>query len=298
MVWKFLKLACRKPRQLLGAIFEKVGRYVSDEKYIKTKFRILLGYKLDIRNPKTFNEKLNWLKLHDRKELYTLLADKYLVKSYVRDKIGEEYVIPLLGVWNSIDEVDIDELPSEFVLKATHDSSGAVVCHDKSRFNLSQIVDKYRRILKRNYFYSCREYPYKNIKPRIIAEALLKSDQANEPLRDYKFLCFNGVPKLMYCTVKGGEVYENFYDMDFKPVDVSRGFPRHSPEFSEPLTFALMKELAKKLANGIPFVRIDFYEVKGKVYFGEYTFYDWAGFRPFTDRSCDYKLGQWINLST
>lgn len=297
MLIRYFKILFLEPKRLFVFLLNRLGRIFPDKLYIQINFFLSLGYKINLRNPKTFNEKLNWLKLNHRCELYTLLADKFLVKQYVKEKIGEQYVVPLLGVWNNIDDINLDDLPSQFVLKATHDSSGAVICYSKDDFDYSNVKKHFCNVLKRNYFYSCREWPYKNIKPRIISEVLLKSGDLNKPIQDYKFMCFNGVPKLMYCTIKGGEVYENFYDMEFNPIYISHDFPRHLPEFEKPASFQLMKSLAEKLAQNIPFVRIDFYEVEGNVYFGEYTFYDWAGFKPYNNIEWDYKLGEWIDLS-
>lgn len=292
----FFRQVLRNPKLLVITLLNKFGHNIPDNRYIKYKFRLELGYTPDLEHPRTFNEKLNWLKLNHREDLYTRMADKYQVKEYISNTIGDEYVVPLIGVWENMDEIDIEVLPSEFVLKATHDSSGAIVCRAKDNYNQTIVAKHFNKVMDRNYFYSCREWPYKNIKPRIIAEVLLKSDDCNSPMRDYKFMCFNGVPRLMYCTVKGTDVYENYYDMNFNPVSINRGFPRHIPEFAKPQHFTLMKDLAEKLAKDIPFVRIDFYESEGRVYFGEFTFYDWGGFKPFKDIEWDYKLGDWINL--
>ena len=294
----FFKQILKNPRLLIIVLLNKFGHNIPDEKYLKLKFYLETGYWPDLKQPKTFNEKLNWLKLNHRKELYTRLADKYLVKEYVSEKIGSEHVVPLLGAWETYDQIDVGGLPAEFVLKATHDSSGVIICMDKTKYDANAAGRHFNKVLSENYFYSSREWPYKDIKPRIIAEALLKSDDHNSIIRDYKFMCFNGVPRLMYCTVKGTDVYENYYDMEFNPVEINRGFPRHIPEFEQPKSYMLMKELAEKLAKDIPFVRIDFYESDGQVYFGEFTFYDWGGFKPFKEKEWDYKLGEWINLPT
>lgn len=268
---------------------------VPDKTYIKYVAKGKLGYSIDINHPKTFNEKLNWLKLYGRNPLYTKMADKYEAKKIVAERIGEQYVVKNLGYWRSFDEIDFDALPNQFVLKCTHDSSGAIICRDKNTFDKLSARRKINLSLKMNYFYACREWPYKNIPHRIIADELL-NDHSGKELNDYKFWCFNGVPKYMYCTVKSNDVYENFYDMDFKPVNIDHGFRRRAPEFAKPEAFELMKELAGKLSAGIPFVRIDFFYVDGKVYFGEYTFYDWAGLQPFKTYQQDLELGKLIEL--
>lgn len=238
---------------------------------------------------------MNWQKLHDRNPLYTILADKYSVKEYVAKKIGKEYVVPCYGVWSNFDDIDFTSLPQSFVLKCTHDSSGAMVCKDKSQFDINRAKKKIQGYLKRNYYWSLREWVYKDIRPRVIADMLLDDGSGHE-LRDYKFWCFSGVPKVMYCTNKADDIYENFYDMDFRPLDINHGFKRQDPEFEKPEEFELMKTLAAKLSEGIPFVRADFFDINGHVYFGEFTFYDWGGLKPFTNKHWDIKLGSWIRL--
>lgn len=274
-----------------------VAGLVPDKLYIKMTFKGKLGYKLNLDNPQTFNEKLNWMKLYNRQSIYTALADKYAVKQIVKEKVGEGYVVKNLGVWDSFDQIDFDSLPKQFVLKCTHDSSGAIVCRDKDKFDKNAAKERVDFVMKMNYFYACREWPYKNIPHRIIADELLDDGSGHE-LNDYKFWCFNGKPTYMYCTVKTcmENIFENFYDMDFKPVNIDHGFPRRNPEFEKPEAFELMKELAAKLSEGIPFVRIDFFYVNGRVYFGEYTFFDWAGLQPFGTYEQDIKLGQLIKL--
>lgn len=276
-------------------LLHKLSRFYSDEKYLKKIYKINFGKKLDLENPQTFSEKLNWLKLNNRKSEYTTMADKFLVKEYVASKIGQEYVVPCFGNWLSYEDIDFDVLPNQFAIKMTHNSSGAFLCKDKAqldRAKLKKYIDTY---FHQNYYWHLREWPYKDIKPRIIAEELL-NDNTGEVLRDYKFWCFNGRPIYMYCTVKGTAVYENFYDMDFTPVDINHGFPRHIPEFEKPSQFEKMKGLATQLSSNIPFVRVDFYEVNGKVYFGEFTFYDWGGMKPFNTEDQDVALGKLIEL--
>lgn len=272
-----------------------VAGLVPDRLYIRLTAKGKLGYSINLDNPKTFNEKLNWLKLYGRNPLYTQMADKYAAKQIVAERIGSQYVVRNLGCWQSFDDIDFDALPDRFVLKCTHDSSGAIVCRDKSTFDKNTARKRINLSLSMNYFYACREWPYKNIQPRIIADELL-DDHSGKELNDYKFWCFNGVPKYMYCTVKSNDVYENFYDMDFKPVDINHGFRRRKPEFERPEDFNLMKELASKLSKGLPFVRVDFFYVAGRVYFGEYTFFDWAGLQPFRSRQQDMELGELIEL--
>ena len=257
----------------------------------KTKFQ----RNLNLDNPQSFNEKLNWLKINDRNPLYTRLANKYDVKEYVRECIGEEYVVPCYGVWDSFDDIDFDALPDRFILKCTHDSGGRIVCTDKTTFDKRWAKEKLETTMHNNFFWWTREWVYKDVKPRILADMLL-DDHTGEVLRDYKFWCFNGIPKYMYFTIKNDDVFENFYDMDFNVVNINHGFKRYVPEFEKPECFELMKTLAGKLSKGIPFVRVDFFLVEGKIYFGELTFYDWAGLRPFATYDQDLELGRLITL--
>ena len=204
------------------------------------------------------------------------------------------YIVDNHCVVERWDDIDFDKLPGQFVIKCTHDSGGAFVCKNKNRFNFDDVREQVCGNLRRNYFTPYREWPYKNIRPRIIVDQYLDDGTGSE-LRDYKFLCFGGLPKFMYCTIKGKNVYENFYDMDFNPVNIDHGFPRRIPEFEKPEAFEEMKYLVEKLAKGIPFVRVDLFYVNGMVYFGEYTFYDWAGLRPFKG-DWDRILGEMIKL--
>jgi len=284
-----------KINNALGPYLQYVLNVLNDKQYLSLKYYSRFGKKINWKNPQTFNEKLNWLKLYYHAPKLTTMADKYAVKGLVANAIGQEYVVSCYGVYNDFDEIDFNLLPNQFVIKATHDSSGATVCRDKSQFDIEVAKAKFEMVMKRNWYYSSREWVYKNIPPRIIVDKFLDDGREGE-LQDYKFWCFNGEPRLMYITNKGKNIYENFYDMDFKPVEVNHGFPRSMPEYEKPKGFETMKDLAEKLSKGIPFVRVDFFEVGDKVYFGEFTFYDWAGLRPFADERWDRELGEWISL--
>lgn len=268
--------------------------WLPDKWYLELLWKYTYGYELNISHPQTFNEKLNWLKLYNRKSKYTSMVDKYSVKEIVSGLIGKEYVVENYAVADSWGDIDYETLPNQFVIKCTHDSGGAFVCRDKSLFDYNDVRSKVEQNLGINYYYSLREWPYKNVKPRIVIDRFL-DDHTGKELRDYKFWCFDGQPVYMYCTIKGESVFENFYDMEFNPVDINHGFPRHKPEFERPQNFGLMKDLAAVLSNGVPFVRVDFFDVEGQVYFGEYTFFDWGGFRPF-EGDWDEKLGELIKL--
>lgn len=279
---------------LIFVLQECFAKLLSDKTYIKLIYRLRIGKKLHLDNPVTFNEKMTWLKLYDRRPLYTTLADKYLVKNYVAEQIGSKYVVENYGVYDKWEDIDFSKLPKQFVVKGTHDSGGAFVCRDKECFDYETTRKKLESNLRINGYYKSREWPYKDIKPRIIIDKFLDDHTGNE-LRDYKWWCFNGTPVYMYCTIKAKEIYENFYDMDFNPVMIDHSFPRHQPEFEKPAEFEEMKALAAKLSNGIPFVRVDFFDVDGHVYFGEFTFYDWGGTMPFGD-DWDNKLGVLLEL--
>lgn len=283
------------PKVTCTYLFQRVfSSRMSDLSYLKWVYFLRFGRMLNLRHPLSFNEKLNWLKLYNRNPDYTTMADKYLAKGFVASRIGAEYVVENYGVYDSWEDIDFNVLPSSFVVKCTHDSGGAYVCNNKNNFDFKGTKHIIERNLRSNFYYWLREWPYKNIKPRIIIDKLLDDHTGNE-LRDYKFWCFNGKPVYMYCTIKASEVYENFYDMDFNPIDIDHGFPRHQPEFEKPKEFDLMRELARKLSDGIPFVRVDFFDVEGRVYFGEFTFFDWGGMQPFNNR-WDEKLGELLKL--
>lgn len=266
-----------------------------DKLYIKYLYYFNFGKPLDLKNPRSYNEKCQWLKLYNREPVYTTMVDKYLVKEYVKQRIGEEYVIPCYGMWEKANDIDYNKLPERFVLKCNHDSSSVIVVREKGAVDKKAIAKKLNKCLRTTYYYGSREWPYKNVKPCIFAEMLLDEGTGKE-LHDYKFWCFNGHPKYMYITNKGKVVKENFYDMDFNPVDINHGFYRTVPEYKKPGCFEEMKSLAENLSHGIPFVRVDFFFVNGNVYFSEFTFYDWGGTRPFIPEETDLFLGELIKL--
>lgn len=283
------------PKGFMKRMMEITSSFFPDKLYLKWYFRLANGYKLNLKEPKTFNEKLNWLKLYNRNPLYTKLADKIEAKKIISGLIGEKYVVPLYGEYDRPNDIDFDVLPEQFVAKCNHCSGSMVICKDKSILDRANAIEVLKKGLQYDYYKICREWPYKNIPHKILVEKYMDDGTGNE-LRDYKFWCFNGDPKVMYCTIKGKDVYENFYDMDFNIMDIDHGFPRHNPEFEKPENFELMKELAKKISKGIPFVRVDFFNVDGKVYFGECTFFDWAGLYPFRNYEMDLKIGEWLKL--
>lgn len=293
-----IKHTIENPLLPLQYMVKSLSGLLPSELYIKLYCRCSLGYWMNLKEPKTFNEKLNWLKINDHNPLYTILADKYKVKDFVKKIIGEEYVLPIYGKWNNAEDIDFELLPDSFVLKTNHNSSGVIICKDKCATlnGFQEYKQKLTTWLRKKYYTHTREWVYKDIQPCIFAEQLL--GDGNKILVDYKFWCFNGEPKFMYMTNKSTDIFENFYDMNFNVVDINHGFKRQSPEFEKPQNFELMKTLSQKLstASAAPFVRVDFYDVDGRVYFGEFTFYDWAGFRRFKTYEMDYQLGSIIHL--
>ncbi len=269
-----------------------------DEEYLKGMFRCRLGYEPDLEAPRTFNEKLQWLKLHDRKPLYTQMVDKAEVKRYVADQIGERYVIPLLGLWDSFDDIDFDSLPDRFVLKCTHDSKGLVICRDRRRFDRRKARGVLTRALARNYYSCGREWVYRDVKPRILAETYME-DAGTKELRDYKFFCFNGSPRCYKVDFdRFVDHRANYFDLSGKPLPIGETAcpPDPGREIAAPKNLELMCSLAERLADGIPFLRVDFYEADGRVYFGELTFYPASGFGSFVYEGNDELLGSWLEL--
>jgi len=274
-------------------------RWLSDEDYIKRKFKAKMGYELNLDNPRTYNEKLQWLKLHDRNPLYTRLVDKYLVKEYVAPIIGKEYIIPTLGVWDSFEEIVFAKLPDQFVLKCTHDSGGIAICMDKKTFDIGSAKNVINKSLKNNFYLVGREWPYKDVVPRIIAEAYLE-DAVTKELRDYKIFVFDGKAKAMFIASDRQKVDEDtkfdFYDTAFNHLPFTNGHPNSNIPPLKPRHLDEMLALAEMLGKDMPHVRVDFYEVNGKVYFGEFTFYHWSGFTPFMPEKWDYTFGEWLYL--
>ena len=259
-----------------------------------------MGKELNLDTPQTFNEKLQWLKLYNRKPIMTDMVDKVEAKKYVASRIGADYIIPTIGVYNTVEEIDFDALPKQFVLKCTHDSGRVIICKDKSRFNAEAAKKILADSLKRRYFLKNREWPYKNVIPRIIAEQYME-DESGYELKDYKFFCFDGdVKALFIATDRGVENEEtkfDFYDAEFNHLHLTNGHPNASKEIKKPKSFDEMKNLASKLSKGFPHLRVDFYDINGKIYFGELTFYHWSGIVPFKPDKWDYIFGSWIKLN-
>ncbi|MBR3865705.1 MAG: glycosyl transferase [Clostridia bacterium] len=275
-------------------------KWMSDEAYLKAVYKIRTGKKLDLKNPQTFNEKLQWIKIHNRKPEYTAMVDKYGVKKLVAEKIGEEYIIKTLGVWDSFDEIDFDSLPDRFVLKCTHDSGGLVICRDKSKLDIAKAKEKIERSLKRNYFWSSREWPYKDVKPRIIAEEYMEdsSRPEGESLLVYKIMNFGGEPKIIQTIQNDKKPNESidYFDTDWNLLELRQNFPNSTSPLQKPTVLSDMLELSRKMSAGFPFLRVDFYVIEGKIYFSEYTFFSDSGLAAFTPPEWDKKLGDMIKL--
>jgi len=279
---------------------EFIKRLMPDKIYLKIVFKKIMKYDLNLNHPVTFNEKLQWLKLYDRKDIYTTMVDKYEAKKYVADIIGEEYIIPTLGVYDKFDAIDFEKLPNQFVIKCTHDSGGVVICKDKNSFDIKSAQKKMDKSLKKNFYFSGREWPYKNVKPRIIIEKYMEEKNYTQ-LNDYKLMCFNGKVKCSFvCSERDNKkegLAVTFFDNNWNRLPFQRHYRNSDAEIKKPKNFDKMVELAELLSKNIPFVRVDFYEIKNKIYFGELTFYPGSGFEEFTPEEWDKKLGDMIDLS-
>ncbi len=276
---------------------ERYKCIIDDEEYIKNLFLYKVGYPLNIENPKTFNEKIQWLKFYNRKPEYTMMVDKYEVREYIQNMIGEKYLIPLVGgPYANVNEIEWDKLPNQFVLKCNHDSGSVIICKDKSKFDFVAAEEKLAYALKYNFWYSGREWPYKDVKRKIIAEKYMT--ELSEVI-DYKFMCFNGKVKIIFtCTERysGGQLKVTFFDTEWNRMPFERHYPSSNKVIAKPLNLNLMIILAEKLCKNIPFVRVDFYEINNKVYFGEMTFFPGGGMEEFTPQKWDGILGEWIEL--
>lgn len=290
-----------RPLSLKRRIYRKscvlFGNIMPDKLYLKLMYQVKLGKRLNLKNPISFNEKLNWLKLYDRKDIYTKMADKFEVRQIVKEYLGEEYLIPLLGVWDRAEDINFDMLPEQFVLKCTHDSGSVIICKDSFSFDREGAVKKLQDTLRNNYFYPSREWPYKNIKPRIIAECYMV-DESNTELKDYKIYNFNGEPELIQVDFGRFTHHErNLYSTEWKYIDEEIEYPKNpNVQIDKPENLQEMLSFARLISKGIPSVRTDFYSVNGKTYFGEITFYQEGGFARFSSKEYEKKLGSLIRL--
>jgi hypothetical protein len=288
-------------RNIRGKIMYALS-FLSDKAYLQLFYFATTRKFINFKNPKGFCEKLQWLKVNDRRPEYTELVDKLAVRECIADRLGEEYLFPLLGKWKSFDQIDFNSLPEQFVLKCNHDSGSTKVIKAKSsltKADFDEMKEFYTKRLKRDFYFAGREYPYRGIEPYIIAEQLMIDENAPEKsIEDYKFFCFNGEPKMMFvATDRATDCKFDFYDMDFNHLDVYNIHPNTDKVIQKPEKFEEMKEIAAKLSKGMRQVRIDLYELNGKIYFGEYTFFHGGGFQLFHPAEWERKLGDWIDIS-
>lgn len=285
----FYKIICLKPEWVKN-----------DELFLKARYSLSFGRRLRLDNPQTYSEKLQWLKLYNRKPEYTTMVDKYAAKQYVAGIVGEEYVIPTYGVWDRTEDIEWDKLPNQFVLKTTHDSGGIVICRDKERFDRQAAINKLNKCLSNDFYAINREWPYKNVPHRIIAEKYIESRPDTHDLPDYKFFCFDGEVKALFVATErqnpNEEVKFDFFDANFNPLPIQQGHEHAKVLPSKPKNFEKMKLVAAKLSKGIPHVRVDLYEVEDSVYFGELTLFHFSGFTPFSPDEWDKRFGDMIKL--
>lgn len=273
--------------------------WMSDSLYLKIQYYLIMGKKLNLDHPLTYNEKLQWLKINNRNEIQTLLVDKYEVKKYVSEILDDKYLIPTLGIWNTFNEIDFDNLPDSFVLKTTHDSGGVYICHQKNENEIDRMNDFFKKRSKKNYFDSYREWPYKNVKPRFIAEKNMSINGDNTvPLIDYKFYCFNGqVDCVMVCLDREiGKPKYYFFDKKWQILPYNKHSVESTREIKKPVNMDNMFFLAEKLSEGFKHVRVDLFEINEEIYFGEYTFYSQSGMDANLYTLPNEKWGKLIQL--
>lgn len=290
-----------RPQRLLELLLNRTCNILPQWIYLSIKFKMKMGKWPNILHPKTYNEKLQWLKINDHNPLYTQMVDKYEAKNWASNIIGSDYIIDTIGCWNSPDEINWDILPHKFVLKITHGGggNGIIICRDKNKLDKAKTLDSLRKALPLNLYKYNKEWPYKNVVPRVIAEKLLiDNDKPEDVINDYKFYCFNGKMEFMLVSNERSNKHAKFdyFDRNFKHLPFKQGGENYEGKINKPLNFELMIDLAEKLSKGIPHVRVDFYDVNGHVYFGEMTFFDSSGFAAFDPEEWDYKYGDLIKL--
>ncbi len=274
---------------------------MSDKTYLKLLYKATMHKRLDLKHPKLYNEKLQWLKLNDRKDIYHRMVDKYEVRSYISETIGDKYLIKCYGVWNDVYDIDFDKLPDRFVLKCTHDSGSVEICKDRSVFDFDGAKTRLMQAVRRHYFATYREWPYKGLTPRIIAEEYLEDSEGD--LKDYKVMCFGGEAKLIEVHenrfTEGKEHTQTFYDRDWNPTKiVQHGLNPCTEHRDRPECMDEILDLSEKIAADMYHARIDWYQIDGKIYFGEITFYDGSGFEVFPNEADERYLGDLIKLPT
>lgn len=284
---------------LVKAIAYKLGVIIPDKFYLRLRYRLTFHKKLNLKNPVTYNEKLQWMKLYDRNPIYSRLVDKYEVKKYINEVIGNEYVIPTIGIWNRFEEIDFDMLPDEFVLKCTHDSGSVIICENKLEFDIEKARNHFNKKLKKSEYLGGREWAYKNVKPRIIAEPYFR-DETGGPLKDYKFFCFDGQVKSLFIATdrgtEGTDVKFDFFDENYNHLNLKHGHENAEYIPQKPVCFDEMKRIASMLSKGLRHARIDLYYINHRIYFGEITFYHHCGFVKFEPEEWDEAFGNWLKI--
>lgn len=291
--WKRMKLY---PVWAIGRLFPKTPEW--DAQYLKMLYRVKTGNKLHLDDPQTLNEKLQWLKIHDRKPIYTKMVDKYEVRKIIAEQVGEEYLIPLLGVWNKFDDIDFDKLPEQFVLKCTHDSGGLAICTDRERFDKEAARKKIEHCMRRNYYTNSREWPYKDVEPRIIAEEYMV-DESGWELKDYKIFCFNGHAEYVEVDFNRYVNHKlNTYDFDWNPLNFCDSSKNdYDANIPKPNRLMEMKEIAEKLSKDMDFLRVDFYSIDNRIFIGELTLCPGSGCIAFEPKETDLYYGKKLKLT-
>jgi hypothetical protein len=297
---KFLSLNYLLKYAIGGRLFLlwlRIGRFIpSDKLYLKVFYRLSMHERLDLKNPKTYTQKIQWLKLNNTDPAFSRMVDKYQVREIIREKLGEEYLIPLLGVWHSFDEIDFDKLPEQFVLKTTHDSGTIIICKDKVSLDRAYAKKGLTKALRANYFYKSREYPYKNAIPRIIAETYM-CDEKQTALTDYKFFCFNGKPEFVQITVNNDGIKNSgYYNMSFETIPFNTGNALPQIAMPKPQNFDEMIKISELLSQDLLHIRIDLYNVNTKIYFGEFTFHNAGGIIHFDPPEWNKIIGDKLQI--
>lgn len=296
---KKIKKIIRKPKIILMYILARINlKFIPDESFLKLSYWTHMNKRLNLSSPETFNEKIQWLKLNDRKEIYTTLVDKYAVRKYIEKKIGGQYLIQLFGAYDSFEEIDFEVLPNSFVMKPNHTSGDIFICKNKNEIDYKKLKKIVQKWLERDYYWVHREWPYKNIKKKIIIEKYIENLSSNG-LIDYKLMCFNGKVKCSFLCLNRNSsegLNVDFYDLKWNKMPFERHYPKSNQTISKPINYEKMIEYAEILSEGIPFIRVDFYETDEKLFFGELTLYPGAGIEEFTPEKYDYELGSWIEI--
>lgn len=290
-----IKRWLKHPTRFIAAVIARLGKRLPDALYLRLRYYDVFGKRLNLKEPKTFNEKLQWLKLYDRKPEYTIMVDKIEAKKWVADRIGQEFIIPTLGVWERPEDIDFDSLPNQFVLKTNHDSGAVIICKDKSKLNIDATRKKLAVSLKHDYYIFGREWPYKDVKRRILGEKYMV-DESGYELKDFKIFCFNGNPEFIqvdFDRFADSGHKRNLYSIDWEILDFQYGYPSdRSHRIERPTNLEEMLKCASTLSQGHPFLRVDFYSINGSSKFGETTFFPECGFGQFDPSNIDERYGK------